>query len=110
MLSSAYYRPYSNAHRGKVHKKGVNSSHPQIIEKEDSFVASRGWAEMIRKIYEINPLLCPRCGGQMQIISYIEDPKVIDKIILHLKLTFQSERPPPPKIARQELLIAASPR
>ncbi len=32
----------------------------------------------------------------MRIISFIEDPKVIDKIILHLKLTFLAERPPLP--------------
>ena len=36
---------------------------------------------MIRKVYEVNPLLCPRCGGQMRIIVFIEDHKVIDKII-----------------------------
>ncbi len=43
---------------------------------------------MIRKVYEIDPLICPKCGGQMRIISFIEDYKVIDKIIDHLKLAF----------------------
>jgi len=33
----------------------------------------------------------------MRIVSFIEDYKVIDKIINHLKLTFKAERPPPPK-------------
>ena len=62
---------------------------------------------MRRKVYETNPLLCPRCGGQMRIISFSEDPKVIDKIIRHLKLTFRTERvPPPPQIALQEFLMA----
>ena len=40
---------------------------------------------------------CAKCGGQMRIISFIEDHKVIDKIIDHLILTFKAERPPPPK-------------
>jgi hypothetical protein len=31
----------------------------------------------------------------MKIITFIEDHKVIDKIIVHLKLTFMAERPPP---------------
>jgi hypothetical protein len=31
----------------------------------------------------------------MSLISFIEDPKVIDKIIGHLVLTFEAERPPP---------------
>ena len=60
---------------------------------------------MIRKVYEVDPLLCPTCGGQMSIIAFIEDHKVIDKIIAHLKLTFMAERPPPPQIVQQELLI-----
>jgi len=63
--------------------------------------------EMIRKVYELDSLLCPSCGGQMKIISFIEDPKAIDKIIRHLKLNFQAERPPPCHVAHQELLMAA---
>jgi len=68
---------YSNAHRGKVRKTGVSSSHPLIIEDKAPFVPSRGWAGMIKKIYEVDPLLCPRCGGQMSILTFIEEPKVI---------------------------------
>jgi len=43
----------------------------------------------------------------MRIISFIEEPKAIDRIIGHLKLTFEAERPPPPQIVQQESLIAA---
>jgi len=31
---------------------------------------------------------CPDCGGQMRIISFVDEPKTIDRIIGHLKLTF----------------------
>ena len=71
---------------------------------------------MIRKVYEADPLICPQCGGRMPacalhadrtIISFIEDHKVIDRIIAHLKLTFHAERPPPPQVLQQELLMAA---
>ena len=44
------------------------------------------------------------------LLSFIENHKVIDKIIAHLKLTVMAERPPPPQIARQELLMAAEER
>jgi len=100
-----YYGIYANAHRGKKKKAGVEPSCPPIIEDEASFMPSRGWAEMIRKVYEIDPLICPKCGGQMRIISFIEDHKVIDKIIDHLKLTFKAERPPPP--AQAQFSVAA---
>ena len=62
---------------------------------------------MISKVYEVDPLHCPTCGGQMRIISFIEEPKTIDRIIHHLKLTFETERPPPPRCIQQELLMAA---
>ena len=46
----------------------------------------------------------------MCIIAFIEDHNAIDRIIRHLKLTFTAERPPPPHIAHQELLMAAEER
>jgi len=88
-------------------KEGKHDSHPLIIEEKTSFKPSRGWAEIIKKVYEVDPLLCPKCGGQMSIISFIEEHKVIDKIIDHLKLTFKAERPPP---AQAQLSIAAEER
>ena len=54
-----------------------------------------------------HPLLCPSCGGKMSIISFIEEPKTIDRIIRHLELTFEAERPPPPHFVQQEFLMAA---
>jgi len=102
-----YYGLYSNAHRGKIRKRGINPSHPPIIAEETPFVPSRGWAEMIRKVYEVDPLICPHCHGQMKVIAFIENHAVIDRIIDHLKLSFQAERPPPPQVVQQELLMAA---
>jgi len=102
-----YYGLYANAHRGKKNKAGVDPSCPPVIEDEVSFVPSRGWAEMIRKVYEIDPLICPKCGGQMRIVSFIEDHKVIDRIIKHLNLTFKAERPPP---VQTQLAVAAEER
>ena len=81
-----------------------------FIEEETPFVPRKGWAEMIRKVYEVDPILCPNCGGQMRITAFIEDYTVIDKIIRHLKLIFHAERPPPPHVVQQELLMAAEER
>jgi len=52
----------------------------------------------------VDPLYCPACGGQLRIISFIEEPKIIDRIIAHLELTFEAERPPPPRVLQQELV------
>jgi len=62
---------------------------------------------MIRKVYEVDPLVCPQCGGTMSVISFLTDFSVVDCIIDHLKLTFVADKPPPPHSAYQELLMAA---
>ena len=49
----------------------------------------------------------PQCGGQMRIIAFLTDYPVVDRIIHHLNLTFVAERPPPPHIVYQEVLMAA---
>ncbi|MFI0609321.1 MAG: hypothetical protein ACH37Z_15690 [Anaerolineae bacterium] len=33
----------------------------------------------------MDPLVCPKCGGAMRVISLIQEPKVIDKILRHLR-------------------------
>jgi hypothetical protein len=44
---------------------------------------------------------------RMRIVSFIEEPKTIDRIIAHLELTFEAERPPLPHHVQQDLLMAA---
>ncbi len=47
--------------------------------------ARRRWAELIRLVYEVDPMVCPRCGGEMRVIALIREPVVIDKILRHLR-------------------------
>jgi hypothetical protein len=102
-----YYGLYANAHRGKVKKAGLGLSPLRILEEELRPIPSKGWAEMIRKVYEVDPMVCPQCGATMKVIAFLTDYAVVDRIINHLKLTFVAERPPPPHIAYQEVLVAA---
>ena len=41
---------------------------------------------MIKQVYEVDPLVCPRCAGPMRMIAFIEQPAVIEKILTHLGL------------------------
>jgi hypothetical protein len=54
--------------------------------------AKAAWAKLIRKVYEVDPLECPRCGAQMRVISLIEDPAVIERILGWLGL-WEPRRP-----------------
>ena len=41
--------------------------------------------EMIEKIWEVSPLTCPRCGGEMRVVSVIMDTDVIDRILRQIE-------------------------
>ena len=62
-----------------------------MISKE----SRKNWARLIQKIYEVDPLTCPKCSGKMKVISVIEDQDVIKKILKHLGLWEVKPRPPP---------------
>jgi hypothetical protein len=42
------------------------------------------WARLLAKVYEIDPLRCPRCGSEMKPIAIITDPSEVRKILRHL--------------------------
>jgi hypothetical protein len=102
-----YYGLYANAHRGMIKKASLSSFPLRIGEDKLRRLPAKGWAEMIRKVYEVDPMLCPRCGGKMKVVAFITDFAVVDKIIDHLKLSFIADRPPPSHIAYHEVLMAA---
>jgi len=56
----------------------------------------RRWAELIRRVYEVDPLVCPRCGGEMRVIGFITQPALIDRILDHLRKRDKVSRPPRP--------------
>jgi len=67
-----------------------------------------GWTGVIRKVYEIDTLLCPSRGGKMKVIAFLTDRAAVDRIINHLKLSFVADRPLPLQAAYQEVLMAAA--
>ena len=102
-----YYGLYANAHRGKVRKASRVPVALGMIEEELPRVPSNSWAEMIRKVYEVDPLICPRCGGTMKVVAFLTEYGVVDRIIRHLELTFVAEKPPPAYAFEQVALMAA---
>ena len=92
-----YYGYYSNKSRGMRKKAGTDEQVPALIESDLSSKAlRRNWARLIQKIYQIDPLLCPKCLGSMKVISFIEDDALIKKILIHLGL-WETRNHDPPK-------------
>ena len=102
-----YYGLYANAHRGKVRKASRKAEALRIVEEEIRRLPAKGWAAMIRKVYEVDPMVCPKCGGQMKVVAFITDYAAVDRNIDHLKLTFVAEKPPPSRVLTEVALMAA---
>jgi hypothetical protein len=59
------------------------------------------WARVLKKVFEVDPLLCPRCKTEMKVVAWITDPAVIDRILAHrrragLESPFDARGPPAP--------------
>jgi hypothetical protein len=99
-----YYGYYSNVSRGRRKKTDQDGLVPCLLQPEESSKGYRkNWARLIQKIYEVDPLACPRCKGEMRIIAFIETQEVIKKILKHLGLWEVKPRPPPRIAKRQSL-------
>ena len=85
-----YYGWYSNKARGQRARNAVGRAGPPgppssaesaIADPQSKIrkkIPSRTWRELIKKIWNTDPLLCPKCGGEMRLISLIEDRQVIE--------------------------------
>jgi hypothetical protein len=87
-----YYGYYSARSRGarrriEDHKKLVeNKFEPLPDTDSDKKPVSKSWARLIKKVYEVDPLKCPKCNGAMKIKAFIRDPKEISRICEDLGL------------------------
>jgi hypothetical protein len=93
-----YYGFYSNKSRGmRAGKK--QKANPENNEPVTEFQRKQRmtWAALIKAIFEVDPLRCPKCGGTMKIISFIEEQPVIEKILRHCNLWKGEKSRSPPK-------------
>ena len=91
-----YYGLCSNVTREKRKAAGTDDAVPCILEPQgDGKALRRDWARLIQKIYEVDPLVCPKCTGKMRIISFIENVEVIREILKHLGIWLVKSRTPP---------------
>lgn len=85
-----YYGWYSNRMRGDRKKleqevgKGAADGAGgieiiDIAEFRPTRIPSPMWRECIKKVWEVDPLSCPRWHAEMKIISFIVQPEVIKK-------------------------------
>jgi hypothetical protein len=106
-----YYGLYSSRTKGKAHKDGSLAKYgyrakpkkttdklPDIeMQSVSNKTSRRSWARLIQKVYEVDPLVCPKCGSVMpkmplvpevpvvKVVAVITDPSEVNKILECLK-------------------------
>jgi ribosomal protein S27E len=101
-----YYGWYSNKARGMRRKAAEAAAAARPAGPSSRAAAavpapgrcSQTWAMLIKRVYEIDPLACPKCGGQMKVIAFLEPPQgaLIERILRHCGLwRSASPRAPP---------------
>jgi len=72
------------------------ASRAALTEARNARALRRSWAQLIKRIYEVDPLVCPSCGSEMKVIAFIVEHAVVDAILRHLeKAETRSPRGPP---------------
>ena len=98
--SILYYGEYARRRRNNSRKKpppGANDS-----SATDRKTLRRRWANLIRRVFKTDPLICKNCGGRMRVVSFITEPGVIRRILDHLQNRQRQSRDPPepPRLGR----------
>jgi len=80
------------AKRGKCrpHEEHEDKTHEQRRHQ------AMTWAQRLKRVFNIDVSVCPKCGGEARVIASIEDQQIIDKILAHLMK--KGALPPPPEL------------
>jgi len=74
--------------RGQRQKREAAAAQPdagkaiQVIDVSEHLprrIPSAKWRELIKKVWEADPLLCPRCSKEMRIVALIDQLAVIKR-------------------------------
>jgi hypothetical protein len=67
--------PDPNAHQGEAGPRSAGAS-PH----------SWAWATLMRRVFDLDVLACPRCGGRLRLIATVQDTGAVRTILAHLGL------------------------
>ncbi|MGA0325323.1 MAG: hypothetical protein ACO3M7_10625, partial [Ilumatobacteraceae bacterium] len=63
-----------------------------LSENQPRRIPSKKWRDLIKKVWEADPLMCPTCQREMRIVSLIDERNVIVKMLKCLGLWQQGVR------------------
>ena len=104
------YGAYSNRAR-RLYRPEEAEAPDRGVERELLPKSRANWARLLRMVFEVDPLICPRCSAEMKVVSVITTPAdrrlhwsllprqsrggrrrvVIDVILRHLRKTAKDD-------------------
>jgi len=78
-------------------KRGKGCARKKIEDKTpEQHHQAMTWAQRLKRVFNIDVSVCPKCGGKTKVIASIEDQAVIDRILVHLMK--KGALPSPPEL------------
>jgi hypothetical protein len=62
-----------------------------------SHASRMSWAQLLKRVFDIDVAHCPHCGGPLKIIAAIQSPSAITRILGHLGLPTRAPPKAPPR-------------
>jgi len=71
------------------------------------------WPALLHRVFALDVLACPRCGGRLRVIAAVQDPLAVQAILAHLRRSGAPSRtalPHPPRPQSGRLPARSGPR
>ncbi len=98
-----YHGFYSNCARGKRRPRSQDALANTDTQQQQPAplppvapALRKRWADLLRRVYEIDPLVCPRCSATMRVVGFITQPDTLDRILDHFRRSTTTRPRPPP--------------
>jgi len=63
------------------------------------------WSVLLARVFYLDALLCPKCGGRRKVLAFLTDPEVVRKILLHLGLETAPPALAPVRMGERDLRL-----
>ena len=66
-------------------KKNQRKNPKNQVETLSEKKSKQTWARLIKKVFEVDPLICTKCGSEIVVLAIITNPEEVHKILNHLR-------------------------
>jgi hypothetical protein len=82
-----------------VPPRGLDAAGTMTSETADARRGGRGWrwADLMRRVFAVDVLACPRCGGRLRLLATLAESETTRRILRHLGLPIEVPPPAPPR-------------